>query len=209
MIKRAVAAVRPGGIVAVLTSRYTMDKAREATRESLARECDLVGMAAPQGDRREPGGYERAVRPHRPEEARRGAEITHDNAPDWVRTETNADGFRVNALLASNPSMAVGEQSSRYPRYRPGYALISGLDATGIADSARKSLANQAIGSISHTFRGCPTGLPRPRSRRFPPIRRFMISRWATAGRSGTATATRSSVSGWRPRGRGSRTRNA
>ena len=45
MIKRAVAAVRPGGIVAVLTSRYTMDKARAATRESLARECDLVGMA--------------------------------------------------------------------------------------------------------------------------------------------------------------------
>lgn len=157
MIKRAVAAVRPGGIVAVLTSRYTMDKAREATRESLARECDLVGMARLPKETFESQAGTSALCDlivlRKLAEAR---EITYDNAPDWVRTETNADGFRVNALLASNPSMAVGEQSSEMTAYGPGYALISGLDATGIADSARKSLANQAIGSISHTFEGMP-----------------------------------------------------
>lgn len=157
MIKRAVAAVRPGGIVAVLTSRYTMDKAREATRESLARECDLVGMARLPKETFESQAGTSAlcdlVILRKLAEAR---EITHDNAPDWVRTETNADGFRVNALLASNPSMAVGEQCSEMTAYGPGYALISGLDAAGIADSARKSLANQAIGSISHTFEGMP-----------------------------------------------------
>lgn len=157
MIKRAVAAVRPGGIVAVLTSRYTMDKAREATRESLARECDLVGMARLPKETFESQAGTSALCDlivlRKLAEAR---EITHDNAPDWVRTEANADGFRVNALLVSNPSMAVGEQSSEMTAYGPGYALISGLDATGIADSARKSLANQAIGSISHTFEGMP-----------------------------------------------------
>lgn len=157
MIKRAVAAVRPGGIVAVLTSRYTMDKAREATRESLARECDLVGMARLPKETFESQAGTSAlcdlVILRKLAEAR---EITHDNAPDWVRTETNADGFRVNALLASNPSMAVGEQCSEMTAYGPGYALVSGLDATEIADSARKSLANQAIGSISHTFEGMP-----------------------------------------------------
>lgn len=157
MIKRAVAAVRPGGIVAVLTSRYTMDKAREATRESLARECDLVGMARLPKETFESQAGTSAlcdlVVLRKLAEAR---EITHDNAPAWVRTETNADGFRVNALLASNPSMAVGEQRSEMTAYGPGYALISGLDAAGIADSARKSLANQAIGAISHTFEGMP-----------------------------------------------------
>lgn len=157
MIKRAVAAVRPGGIVAVLTSRHTMDKAREATRESLARECDLVGMARLPKETFESQAGTSAlcdlVVLRKLAEAR---EITHDNAPAWVRTETNADGFRVNALLASNPSMAVGEQSSEMTAYGPGYALISGLDAAGIADSARKSLANQAIGAISHTFEGMP-----------------------------------------------------
>lgn len=157
MITRAVAAVRPGGIVAVLTSRYTMDKAREATRESLARECDLVGMARLPKETFESQAGTSAlcdlVVLRKLAEAR---EITHDNAPAWVRTETNADGFRVNALLASNPSMAVGEQRSEMTAYGPGYALISGLDAAGIADSARKSLANQAIGAISHTFEGMP-----------------------------------------------------
>lgn len=157
MIKRAVAAVRPGGIVAVLTSRYTMDKAREATRESLARECDLVGMARLPKETFESQAGTSALCDlivlRKLAEAR---EITHDNAPAWVRTETNADGFRVNALLASNPSVAVGEQRSEMTAYGPGYALVSGLDAAGIADSARKSLANQAIGSISHTFEGMP-----------------------------------------------------
>lgn len=157
MIKRAVAAVRPGGIVAVLTSRYTMDKAREATRESLARECDLVGMARLPKETFESQAGTSALCDlivlRKLAEAR---EITHDNAPAWVRTETNADGFRVNALLASNPSVAVGEQRSEMTTYGPGYALVSGLDAAGIADSARKSLANQAIGSISHTFEGMP-----------------------------------------------------
>lgn len=157
MIKRAVAAVRPGGIVAVLTSRYTMDKAREATRESLARECDLVGMVRLPKETFESQAGTSAlcdlVVLRKLAEAR---EITQDNAPAWVRTETNADGFRVNALLASNPSVAVGEQRSEMTAYGPGYALISGLDAAGIADSARKSLANQAIGAISHTFEGMP-----------------------------------------------------
>ena len=71
MIKRAVAAVRPGGIVAVLTSRYTMDKAREATpREPCGRVRPRRHGTTPQGDFREPGGNERAVRPRHPEEAR-------------------------------------------------------------------------------------------------------------------------------------------
>ena len=157
MIKRAVAAVRPGGIVAVLTSRYTMDKSREATRESLARECDLVGMARLPKETFESQAGTSAlcdlVVLRKLAEAR---EITHDNAPDWVRTATNADGFRVNALLVSNPSMAVGEQGSQMTAYGPGYALTSGLDAAGIADGARKSLATQAIGAISHTFEGMP-----------------------------------------------------
>lgn len=169
MIKRAVAAVRPGGIVAVLTSRYTMDKAREATRESLARECDLVGMARLPKETFESQAGTSAlcdlVILRKLAEAR---EITHDNAPDWVRTETNADGFRVNALLASNPSMAVGEQCSEMTAYGPGYALISGLDATEIADSARKSLANQAIGSISHTFEGMPNRSAAPEVAQVP-----------------------------------------
>ena len=157
MIKRAVAAVRPGGIVAVLTSRYTMDKAREATRESLARECDLVGMARlPKETFESQAGTSALCDLVILRKLAKPREVERESAPAWVHTATNADGFRVNALLASNPSMAVGEQGSEMTAYGPGYALTSGLDAEGIADGARKALADQAIAAISHTFEGMP-----------------------------------------------------
>lgn len=157
MIKRAVAAVRPGGIVAVLTSRYTMDKAREATRESLAAECDLVGMARlPRETFESQAGTSALCDLVILRKLEKPREVERESAPAWVHTATNADGFRVNALLASNPSMAVGEQGSEMTAYGPGYALISGLDAAGIADGAREALANQAISAIAHTFEGMP-----------------------------------------------------
>lgn len=157
MIKRAVAAVRPGGIVAVLTSRNTMDKAREATRESLAAECDLVGMARlPRETFESQAGTSALCDLVILRKLDKPREIDRDSTPAWVHTTTNADGFRVNALLASNPSMAVGEQGSEMTAYGPGYALISGLDAAGIADGAREALANQAISAIAHTFEGMP-----------------------------------------------------
>lgn len=157
MIKRAVAAVRPGGIVAVLTSRYTMDKAREATRESFAAECDLVGMARlPRETFESQAGTSALCDLVILRKLDKPREIDRDSTPAWVHTTTNADGFRVNALLASNPSMAVGEQGSEMTAYGPGYALISGLDAAGIADGAREALANQAISAIAHTFEGMP-----------------------------------------------------
>lgn len=157
MIKRAVAAVRPGGIVAVLTSRYTMDKAREATRESLAAECDLVGMARlPRETFESQAGTSALCDLVILRKLEKPREVERESAPAWVHTATNADGFRVNALLVSNPSMAVGEQGSEMTAYGPGYALTSGLDVKGIADGARKALADQAIAAIYHTFEGMP-----------------------------------------------------
>lgn len=157
MIKRAVAAVRPGGIVAVLTSRYTMDKAREATREYLARECDLVGMARlPRETFESQAGTSALCDLVILRKLEKPREVERESAPAWVHTATNADGFRVNALLVSNPSMVVGEQGSEMTAYGHGYALTSGLDAAGIADGARKALADQAIAEISHTFEGMP-----------------------------------------------------
>ena len=169
MIKRAMAAVRPGGIVAVLTSRYTMDKAREATREYLARECDLVGMARlPRETVESQAGTSALCDLVILRKLEKPREVERESAPAWVHTATNADGFRVNALLASNPSMAVGEQGSEMTAYGPGYALTSGLDAEGIADGARKALADQAIAAISHTFEGMPDRSAAPEVAQIP-----------------------------------------
>ena len=157
MIKRSVAAVRPGGIVAVLTSRYTMDKARETTRENLARECDLIGMARlPKETFESQAGTSALCDLVILRKLAEPREIARDDAPAWVHTTMNADGFRVNSELAANPSIAVGDQGSEMTAYGPGYTLTSGLDAAGIADGARKALANQAISTTAHTFEGMP-----------------------------------------------------
>lgn len=157
MIRRSVAAVRPGGIVAVLTSRYTMDKARETTRENLARECDLIGMARlPKETFESQAGTSALCDLVILRKLAEPREISRDNAPAWVHTTMNADGFRVNSELAGNPSIAVGDQGSEMTAYGPGYSLTSGLDAAGIADGARKALADQAISTTAHTFEGMP-----------------------------------------------------
>ena len=157
MIRRSVAAVRPGGIVAVLTSRYTMDKARETTRENLARECDLIGMARlPKETFESQAGTSALCDLVILRKLAEPREISRDNAPAWVHTAMNADGFRVNSELAGNPSIAVGDQGSEMTAYGPGYSLNSGLDAAGIADGARKALADQAISTTAHTFEGMP-----------------------------------------------------
>lgn len=157
MIRRSVAAVRPGGIVAVLTSRYTMDKARETTRENLARECDLIGMVRlPKETFESQAGTSALCDLVILRKLAEPREISRDNAPAWVHTAMNADGFRVNSELAGNPSIAVGDQGSVMTAYGPGYSLTSGLDAAGIADGARKALADQAISTTAHTFEGVP-----------------------------------------------------
>lgn len=157
MIKRSVAAVRPGGIVAVLTSRYTMDKARETTRENLARECDLIGMARlPKETFESQAGTSALCDLVILRKLAEPREIARDDAPAWVHTTMNADGFRVNSELAANPSIAVGDQGSEMTAYGPGYSLTSGLDAAGIADGARKALANQTISTTAHTYEGMP-----------------------------------------------------
>lgn len=157
MIRRSVAAVRPGGIVAVLTSRYTMDKARETTRENLARECDLIGMARlPKETFESQAGTSALCDLVILRKLAEPREISRDDAPAWVHTTMNADGFRVNSELAGNPSIAVGDQGSEMTAYGPGYSLTSGLDAAEIADGARKALADQTISTTAHTFEGMP-----------------------------------------------------
>lgn len=157
MIRRSVAAVRPGGIVAVLTSRYTMDKARETTRENLARECDLIGMARlPKETFESQAGTSALCDLVILRKLAEPREISRDNAPAWVHTTMNADGFRVNSELADNPSIAVGDQGSEMTAYGPGYSLTSGLDAAEIADGARKALADQTISTTANTFEGMP-----------------------------------------------------
>lgn len=103
---KALDKVRPGGIVAFITSKGTLDKQNPAVRKYLAQRAELVG----------------AVRlPNDAFKANAGTEVTSDIiflqkrdrmldiAPEWVHISKNADNLPLNQYFIDNPDMVLGE----------------------------------------------------------------------------------------------------
>ncbi len=100
--------VRPGGVVAFITSKGTMDKANGRVREALAQKADLLG----------------AVRlPNNAFKANAGTEVTADilffqkrgsapeKLPDWVNIGQTQDGVPINDYYLQNPDMVLGKMA--------------------------------------------------------------------------------------------------
>lgn len=98
--------VRPGGIIAFITSKGTMDKENPNVRKYIAQRADLLG----------------AIRlPNDTFKAAAGTEVTSDIIflqkrdrlvdiePDWVHLATDANGIRMNAYFVDNPEMVLGD----------------------------------------------------------------------------------------------------
>ena len=113
-IAKSLELVRPGGILAFVTSRYTLDSQNTEVRQYLAERADLLG----------------AVRlPRNAFRANAGTDVVSDiiflqkrdtpalDIPAWVQTDENADGFQVNSYFLKHPEMVLGKQSSRSTQY--------------------------------------------------------------------------------------------
>lgn len=126
-IAKSLELVRPGGILAFVTSRYTFDSQNTDVRSYLAEKADLLG----------------AVRlPRNAFRANAGTDVVSDiiflqkrdtpalDIPAWVQTDENADGFLVNRYFLKHPEMVLGKQSSRSTQYgKPEYTVLPLLDA--------------------------------------------------------------------------------
>lgn len=135
--------VRPGGILAFITSRYTLDSKNTDVRQYLAERADLLG----------------AVRlPRNAFRANAGTDVVSDiifmqkrstpalETPAWVQTDENADGFLVNGYFLTHPEMVLGKQSSRSTQYgKPEYTVLPIPDA---------DLGEQLSEAVSH-IHGC------------------------------------------------------
>lgn len=142
---RSLDKVRPGGLVAFITSRYSLDKETDLARREIARRAEFLGAI------RLPGGERGAFAKNA------GTEVTTDiiflkrriegdRAGDerWLSLATveTPDGpTRINRYFAENPEMMLGEmrlQRSMYSAADP--VLIGPVDAieTGIANAARR-----------------------------------------------------------------------
>ncbi len=120
--------VRPGGIVAFVTSRYTLDAKDESVRRYLAERSELLG----------------AIRlPNNAFRANAGTDIVSDiiflqrreapatELPDWVHVGTTPEGFTVNRYFIENPDMVLGTptaESTQYGRQDYTVAPIEGAD---------------------------------------------------------------------------------
>ena len=103
---RALDKVRPGGVVAFITSKGTMDKENPSVRKYIAQRADLLG----------------AIRlPNDAFKAAAGTEVTSDILflqkrsgmtdlePDWVHLDTDEKGLKMNAYFVSHPEMVLGQ----------------------------------------------------------------------------------------------------
>ena len=106
--------VRPGGIVAFITSKGTMDKENSNLRKYLAQRADLIG----------------AIRlPNTAFKRNAGTEVTSDILflqkrdrmtdiePDWVHLDTDPNGIRMNSYFVQNPEMILGEMVMESTRF--------------------------------------------------------------------------------------------
>ena len=106
--------VRPGGVIAFVTSRYTMDKQSPDVRRYIAQRAELLG----------------AIRlPNNAFKANAGTEVVSDIIflqkrdrpveiePEWVHLGKNNDGFAINQYFIDNPEMVLGRQTSESTQY--------------------------------------------------------------------------------------------
>ena len=106
--------VRPGGVVAFVTSRYTMDGKDTAVRKYLAQRAELLG----------------AIRlPNNAFRANAGTDVVSDiiflqkrdhpidTVPEWVYLGQNEDGFSINSYFVSHPEMILGRPTSESTQY--------------------------------------------------------------------------------------------
>ena len=128
--------VRPGGIVAFVTSRYTMDSKDSTARKHMAERADLLG----------------AIRlPNNAFKANAGTDVVSDiiflqkrdrpidHEPDWVQLGKTEDGFAINQYFADHPEMVLGQLTMESTQY--GHDLtVAPIEGTGLADQLAEAV---------------------------------------------------------------------
>ena len=142
---KALDQVRPGGVVAFVTSRYTMDAKDSAARKYIAQRADFLG----------------AIRlPNNAFKANAGTDVVSDIIflqkrdrpieiePDWVHTgiwrnpEANADGFAINQYFIDHPEMVLGRQTSESTQYGRQDFTVAPIEGADLAEQLSGAIRN-------------------------------------------------------------------
>ena len=133
---KAIDQVRPGGVVAFVTSRYTMDSKDSTARKHMAERADLLG----------------AIRlPNNAFRANAGTDVVSDiiflqkrdrpidHEPDWVQLGKTEDGFAINQYFVDHPEMVLGQLTMESTQY--GHDLtVAPIEGTSLADQLAEAV---------------------------------------------------------------------
>ena len=134
---KAIDQVRPGGVVAFVTSRYTMDSKDSTARKHMAERADLLG----------------AIRlPNNAFRANAGTDVVSDiiflqkrdrpidHEPDWVQLGKTEDGFAINQYFVDHPEMVLGELTTESTQYGREELTVAPIDGAVLADQLAEAV---------------------------------------------------------------------
>ena len=134
---KAIDQVRPGGVVAFVTSRYTMDSKESTARKHMAERADLLG----------------AIRlPNNAFRANAGTDVVSDiiflqkrdrpidHEPDWVQLGKTEDGFAINQYFVDHPEMVLGELTTESTQYGREELTVAPIEGANLADQLAEAV---------------------------------------------------------------------
>ena len=134
---KAIDQARPGGIVAFVTSRYTMDSKDSAARKHMAERAALLG----------------AIRlPNNAFRANAGTDVVSDiiflqkrdrpidHEPDWVQLGKTEDGFAINQYFVDHPEMVLGVLTTESAQYGREELTVAPIEGAMLADQLAEAV---------------------------------------------------------------------
>ena len=134
---KAIDQIRPGGVIAFVTSRYTMDSKDSTARKHMAERADLLG----------------AIRlPNNAFRANAGTDVVSDiiflqkrdrpidHEPDWVQLGKTEDGFAINQYFVDHPEMVLGVLSTESTQYGREELTVAPIDGANLADQLAEAV---------------------------------------------------------------------
>lgn len=131
--------IRPGGVVAFITSKGTMDKKDPSVRRYLAERAELLG----------------AIRlPNNAFQANAGTSVVSDilflqkrerpaiSEPDWVQLGESAEGYSINRYFADNPHMVLGELTEERTQYGKMEYTVAPIPGADLSEQLREVVSH-------------------------------------------------------------------
>ena len=134
---KAIDQVRPGGVIAFVTSRYTMDSKDSTARKHMAERADLLG----------------AIRlPNNAFRANAGTDVVsdiiflqkrdrpEDIEPAWVQLGKTEDGFAINQYFVDHPEMVLGQLTTESTQYGREELTVAPIEGANLADQLTEAV---------------------------------------------------------------------